>query len=157
MKDTSLMKTVYLPLSFVAVICICSVLVLIRRFNIYAKYPACLFRWVLYSDLGYALWSGVFRWFPYFPWHEQVSYPGSQLGCSLATAFDTFFQSSTIFINTCIVFSVFVMVHVGPSTIPQKYLTITIIGYWIFCLLMMLPTAFQETHVALGWCTTNSE
>jgi len=90
------LSTSLFPLQCVACLFMTASLIGVFYFKVNLNYPSILYRWVLCLDFGYGIFY-IIRFAPNSP----------QYNCRIQVAIESFFQFGSMYINTCILQSLF--------------------------------------------------
>ncbi len=102
----------------------------------------------------YCFWMGPLRWagYPSSYLSTTFGYPASTAGCSLVVFVDTFLQVGGLYLNTIVVGSIFYIVYFDRRTPKAKESRhYAILGYWICCIAIALPTVLSPVSSDYGW------
>jgi hypothetical protein len=142
------LQSVLFPMEIFALVVLIMVQFGMYFWGISAKFPANLFRWVLWVDIGYGIFMGPLRWSPFAPeWTGEL--------CKWEAGIHNFFQIGSLYTNSMIVLTIFYKIYY-LRRMPHKSAKYTQYGF----LLCTVP-AFLSVFVApvtdfIGWCVVDS-
>ena len=151
-------RNVVVPIEFVSFLVLPVLYIVAVRYNVYTRFPASLFRWIMTVDWMMAVWR-LIQWTPFLPSSQYLDVVGS--GASLAGCRAVAFIDTTLLLvnlaNTAgVVGSIFWMVCLERrfTTLQRAALPgIFRMTVWL-CSLAVASLALFDTHIptSLGYC-----